>query len=151
MTGLTSIVNKPTLEKMKWFPQLAWGGWLLVLTQLIQVWMPQQFALSTLTNRGVFFGYVTQPVLIGSALLIGFCLLIWLARTQGDHPSVRWAIMLIGVGALSNLLDRFFVGGVIDYWSLFQYSTFNLADLEISLGVALLFCVEYRAVQRKIK
>jgi signal peptidase II len=42
-------------------------------------------------------------------------------------------------GAISNLLDRFLYGAVIDYFDLKYFTIFNLADVMISVGVFTFF------------
>ena len=57
---------------------------------------------------------------------------------------------ILGAG-LSNVLDRFFHGGVVDYvfWHyMFEFAVFNLADVMINLSVA---SIIYKTVLRKDK
>lgn len=42
-------------------------------------------------------------------------------------------------GAISNLLDRFLYGAVVDYFDLKYFTIFNLADVMISVGVFTFF------------
>jgi len=44
---------------------------------------------------------------------------------------------LIITGALSNIIDRIFYGGVIDYFSLPLIPTFNLADICVVMGIGI--------------
>jgi signal peptidase II len=46
-------------------------------------------------------------------------------------------ILLIVAGALSNLLDRFYYGGVIDFISIRLGSVFNIADTVIVLAIGI--------------
>ena len=50
-------------------------------------------------------------------------------------------VSLLGIiiGALSNLIDRFCYGFVIDYLDLKWFTIFNLADVMISIGSLILF------------
>lgn len=50
-------------------------------------------------------------------------------------------VSLLGIiiGALSNLMDRFCYGFVIDYLDLKWFTIFNLADVMISVGSLILF------------
>ena len=50
-------------------------------------------------------------------------------------------VSLLGIiiGALSNLMDRFCYGFVIDYLNLKWFTIFNLADVMISVGSLILF------------
>lgn len=66
-----------------------------------------------------------------------------------------WAVPLILSGALGNLIDRLRHGYVVDFIrihpSLFHYPTFNVADIAIVVGVALLILgqiIDDRAARR---
>ncbi len=50
----------------------------------------------------------------------------------------------IQIGAISNLIDRFKYGYVIDYFDLKYFTIFNLADTMISLSIFSLFIWEIR-------
>lgn len=54
----------------------------------------------------------------------------------GNSYLVSW--LLIISGALSNILDRFFYGCVTDYINLRVWPIFNLADVYITIGGAVL-------------
>jgi signal peptidase II len=94
-------------------------------------------------NNGIAFGFlpgshVGVTVAIGLALL---ALLVYFAL----HSSARliWLPtgMLVG-GAVGNVIDRLRAGSVTDFIKLpLGWPPFNLADLAITLGVAILFLV----------
>lgn len=52
---------------------------------------------------------------------------------------VRWGVTLAIGGAVGNLIDRIRVGAVIDFIDLTVFPIFNVADMSIVAGVALLF------------
>lgn len=54
---------------------------------------------------------------------------------QAKEKIVIWAFGILLVGAISNLLDRFIYGHVIDYLYFAPRSYFNLADIAIVVGV----------------
>jgi len=58
-------------------------------------------------------------------------------RKTLDTKSV-WLLTFILFGAISNLLDRFIHGAVVDYLDLKYFTVFNLADVMISIGVIVL-------------
>jgi len=103
--------------------------------------------LANTRNRGVAFGLAddVSPELIAATLLVLIALLTYLAaRVKG--PRLIWlpAGLLIG-GALGNLADRVRDGAVIDFIDLPLWATFNLADVAIVTGVALLVLVPDRS------
>lgn len=53
-------------------------------------------------------------------------------------------LAIIILGAFSNLLDRIFFGAVVDYIDLKYYTVFNLADVMIVLGIAILIVVIWK-------
>jgi signal peptidase II len=94
-------------------------------------------------NNGIAFGFlpgshVGVTVAIGVALL---ALLVYFALHS--HAKLIWLPtgMLIG-GAIGNVIDRLRAGSVTDFIKLpLGWPPFNLADLAITLGVAILFLV----------
>ncbi len=66
---------------------------------------------------------------------------IWLSRSDSTRLLVRGLALIIG-GALGNAIDRLWLGGVADFYSLhafgFYWYVFNIADVAIVVGVALL-------------
>jgi signal peptidase II len=87
---------------------------------------------------------------VGRWALVGISLaaavfIVWLYRTTPEHRRVRRAAMaaILG-GALGNLIDRVFYGGlVVDFIDLgvgqSRFYTFNVADIGVSVGGAVLF------------
>lgn len=101
----------------------------------------------TYPARVVFFGYYLNQnfswslpvnnlaVIILTAILL-LSLIYWRQRLFGP----RWAWYLIGLGALSNLVDRLWRGGVVDYIFLPYGGVINLADIFIIAGVIWILC-----------
>ena len=97
-------------------------------------------------NTGVSYGWFAQDTVSGQIVFaaIGLAaslgLWAWLARTT--QPLTAASIGLIIGGALGNALDRVIYHSVADFFLLhaFGYSwyVFNLADIAIVAGVALL-------------
>ena len=94
-------------------------------------------------NRGISYGLLKtdlQGVLAAVSLALSAMLWVWLARSRGALNAAALA-MVLG-GALSNALDRAVYGAVADFfhfhWGSFSWYIFNLADVAIVAGVALL-------------
>ena len=90
-------------------------------------------------NRGVAFGLAGD----GGGLLVAFALgslifIGWLFSRDPGRPWMWVAIGLLAGGALGNLADRVRADAVTDYVDLLSWPPFNLADVSITLGVALL-------------
>lgn len=67
-------------------------------------------------------------------LLVVTIFFLYLFKTLKDSVS-RHSVILILSGSASNLVDRFFRGGVVDFISIKIWPTFNLADVFITVGV----------------
>jgi len=66
---------------------------------------------------------------------------IYLLKNHEVFQKYYIAIALLFAGGLSNILDRFTYGGVVDYlyWHyMFEFAIFNFADVIIDLAVALI-------------
>lgn len=71
--------------------------------------------------------------------LIIIILLAYLFKTKGLEKS---ALYLIIFGAISNIIDRWYYGYVIDYLDLKWFTIFNLADTLICCGtIVLIFSI----------
>jgi signal peptidase II len=97
-------------------------------------------------NRGISYGLFQQDSEAGQWFLVGFkviaviVLTLWLARTQTKLSAI--AIGLIIGGAIGNAIDRVAYGAVADFFHFhvgnFSWYVFNIADVGIVAGVALL-------------
>jgi len=61
----------------------------------------------------------------------------YLAYLFRRRPGVLTGLVIILSGAISNLLDRLFRPGVVDFIDLKVWPAFNLADTLIVIGVTL--------------
>ena len=77
---------------------------------------------------------------LGAAVSVG--LIVWLTRLKPGEPWLAAALALILGGAVGNLIDRSWLGQVIDfiqlYYDRWYWPAFNIADSAISVGAALL-------------
>ena len=107
------------------------------------------FDLVLVWNKGVSYGLFKTPaqgMLIGMSLIVCCVLWIWLCRSH--RPVTVAAIGLVIGGALANALDRLLHGAVADFfqlhWNTWNWYVFNLADMAIVAGVALLLYESFR-------
>ncbi len=81
--------------------------------------------------------------------VVSVVILIWLARLKKGETSLAIGLSFILGGAIGNLIDRFLHGRVIDFidvyadWDVFflsngHFATFNVADIAINIGAAIL-------------
>jgi signal peptidase II len=79
------------------------------------------------------------------ALLTGVAIYLYLNKEVFN--AYFMPIALIFAGGVSNILDRFTYGGVVDYifWHYkFEFAIFNFADILINIGVAFILYLTYK-------
>ena len=118
-------------------------------------WNSSCISLNFTLNKGVAFSMFAflgenlkyiQVVLIGAVL--GY--IFWKRESLREYAL---ALGLLMGGGISNLLDRFLHGGVVDYvyWHCgFDFAIFNFADVMIDLGVVLILWQNFRD-DKKVK
>lgn len=94
-------------------------------------------------NTGVSYGLLGDLPVWALGLVAAIAIVAlgtWWWRTS--DTLVRFGLMLVIGGALSNALDRLLYGAVADFfhfhWQDWSFYIFNLADMAITLGVLLL-------------
>ncbi|MCA9952486.1 MAG: signal peptidase II [Anaerolineales bacterium] len=99
------------------------------------------FTLQETYNKGVAFGlfqgigsyvgWLTVGVVVG--------LLIYMIQLPAEQWLTRIGVAVLIGGALGNLVDRVFVGEVLDFIETpFRQGIFNIADVMIYLGMGLM-------------
>lgn len=78
-------------------------------------------------------------ILISLVVFALFLIIIYSKIKRSLELEKIFFLSLILLGAVSNLLDRFFYGAVVDYFDLKYFTIFNLADVMITTGVLALF------------
>ncbi|MDC0348969.1 signal peptidase II [Alphaproteobacteria bacterium] len=104
------------------------------------------FSLILIKNRGISFGILDRSsfsVFFGiSFLVITICIYLAYRIWHEKKGSSALALSFVLGGALGNLGDRLFRGGVIDFldfhFGLYHWPAFNIADSFIFLGVLFL-------------
>jgi signal peptidase II len=87
--------------------------------------------------RGLDSPYKPLVLTLASlAALVAVLAFAW--RRRGGSPVERVGIALVAAGALGNVIDRVHRGYVIDFIQLPHWPVFNVADVVIVAGVALL-------------
>ncbi len=77
-----------------------------------------------------------------TSIVISAVIVIWIRKLEkGDHITAISLCLILG-GAIGNLIDRIYLGHVIDYiqvWlGTYPWPAFNIADAAISIGAAIL-------------
>ncbi|MBY0397328.1 MAG: signal peptidase II [Thermoleophilia bacterium] len=110
------------------------------------VHLASSVGLTHVRNSGIAFGlFAGRTTLIAIATAVAVAaLLTWFARAGARHPLLPVAFGLLLGGSLSNLADRLRLGYVTDYLELPNWPSFNLADVFIVVGVAVLLAAHAR-------
>jgi signal peptidase II len=106
-------------------------------------------ALQHVHNYGIAFGLLSGMaglVVVGS-LVVGALLFTFLLRVQPDDLLTITGGALLTGGAVGNLVDRIQLGYVVDYIDLPRWPTFNVADVWITTGVALVILAQLLALR----
>ena len=108
---------------------------------LHQAWPAEGFfRIAYRTNTGTAFGLFpgqTVTLIFLSLFAIGF--LFYFYRTRAlSYPLLRLAIGLQLGGAIGNLIDRVWLGAVVDFIDVGPWPTFNIADSSIVVGILIL-------------
>ncbi len=119
---------------------------ILSLYQTIAV-MPH-FNLTLAHNYGAAFSFLAGAggwqrwFFIGLTTVISIVLIIWLKKLNIQAKLEAVSISLILGGAIGNVIDRIYLGYVVDffdfYYGTWHFATFNIADSAIVLGAGLL-------------
>jgi signal peptidase II len=94
-------------------------------------------------NQGAAFGVLPQAAvyLTVASAVIAIAILFY-ARVAVAHSTLlTMAVAMLLGGALGNLADRLRLGYVVDFIDLRVWPVFNLADVAVTAGVALVVVV----------
>jgi len=142
--------------------QLAVAGLIVVADQLTKLVIrrefelydstaiiPNLFSLTRIHNTGAAFGLLDSVDLpfktallavVSVGALVG--LVMFAVSLPEIHRLARVGVALVVGGAAGNLIDRVWLGYVVDfvdvYWRGWHFWAFNVADSAISIGMALI-------------
>jgi signal peptidase II len=132
----------------------------LVLDQATKVWVQTVFQpyesleilpffnLVLAFNTGAAFSFLGDAggwqrwFFIGLGVAVSAVLVVWLSRLSDEDRRTGWGLALVLGGAVGNVIDRIWLGRVVDFldfhWAGYHWPAFNVADMAITCGVALL-------------
>lgn len=115
--------------------------------------LPNLFELRYVENRDVAFNLLRWipesprgPLLLGTGVLAIALLSAWVLRGRNFSAAQRIGGTLVLSGALGNTLDRALRGYVVDFMQLPHWPVFNVADVYVCVGMAVLLLARQRPV-----
>ena len=103
-------------------------------------------------NRGAAFSFLAgadgwQRWLFATIAVAAAVFIVWLLKRGGSRLYCLGLALILG-GAIGNLIDRLWLGQVVDFvlvhWRGWTYPAFNVADSAITIGAALLIVDSFR-------
>jgi len=121
-------------EKMKKYLPFLLGLLLIIIDQIIKWWVINNPSFLYI-NPGFIFGLGSNYDLFFWILMTIILILAFFVSKK--EKKYYWVFCIMLSGAISNLIDRFFRGGVIDYFKIdFGYQLiFNFADVLLVTGL----------------
>ncbi len=112
----------------------------LLPLQQSEPFMPPLLYLTHVHNTGAAFSLLKgqQWLLLAVALLVIGFLAAYSFRLKGDQILLAAGMALLLGGTLGNLYDRMILHYVVDFVDLRFWPVFNVADMAIDTGVALI-------------
>ena len=102
------------------------------------------FRLTYIHNPGAAFGLnVGSPLLHTAFSILALGILVYLYRSLTENERLlRLALCLVLGGAVGNIIDRLYLGEVVDFFDFglgdLRWPIFNFADSFVTVGVLLL-------------
>lgn len=122
--------------------RLSDGGDIAVLPPLLELSYVRNFDVAFQLLESLAEPRRAVLIVVVSLLAIGACALaLWRGATRAE----RLGYTLVLAGALGNLGDRLLRGYVVDFIHLTHWPVFNVADVWIVIGVAVLLLSRLRA------
>jgi signal peptidase II len=118
------------------------------------------FNLTHVRNPGGAFGILggeggglsSSLFVLVSLIAIGI-IIFFFFKTREDEEILSLAFSMVLSGAIGNLIDRFRIGEVIDFFdfqiSSFHWPAFNIADSAITIGIGLILVEIFSRDHRK--
>jgi signal peptidase II len=102
------------------------------------------FSLTYVENRGAAFGIFRNKkiLLVGITGIVIAVMLYYLMTNKRISKWVKISLILIIAGAIGNLIDRIYLGYVVDFMHFYikshDFPVFNIADVSVVIGTILL-------------
>lgn len=124
-----------------------------IMSSLPHYTLNNYFSIDLVFNRGISWGLLhsdnpTVFACVNSAVLFVIASLIIHSIVRMMQKNCIIGEVMVFAGAVSNYIDRYYYGGVIDFISIsyqdWCFPVFNLADIFIVCGVMLMLLLQWR-------
>ncbi len=95
------------------------------------------FSLTFLKNTGVSFGLFKGANWLFTLVAVAALALFIYYYAAEKKYRLQYAIIIAGI--TGNLIDRLFLGYVVDFFNFYYWPVFNIADSSIFVGIVWLF------------
>ncbi|MCP4981184.1 MAG: lipoprotein signal peptidase [Gammaproteobacteria bacterium] len=109
-------------------------------------------------NTGAAFSFLADAggwqrwLFTGIAIAISTLIIQWIRKLPADETLTAISLCLILGGAIGNLIDRVYLGHVIDYIQVwlgsYPWPAFNIADAAISVGALILILSSFTGINK---
>ena len=162
------MTASPSTSRSIW-PWLGWALVIIVIDQITKQWILNNYQLGDWTpitsffnivrahNTGAAFSFLAnhdgwQRWLFVGIGVIATVLIVWQLRKHPQDKLFCLSLSSILGGAIGNVVDRLQHGYVVDfldfYWGTSHFPAFNVADMGITMGAALLILDEVLRMRR---
>ena len=143
----------------------------VLLDQLTKLWVLNSFEtfeivtvlpvfnLTLVFNEGAAFSFLADAggwqryIFVSISAVMSIVFMVWLSRVKSHELWLATGLAFLLGGAVGNLIDRVWLGKVIDFlqwhWHDAYFPAFNLADAAITLGVILLLIDSFKTSSEK--
>ena len=120
----------------------------ILITQFIHEPIGNEFfGIEIVNNTGMAFGFNDGNVKNIFLSIFVLAIVFGFIKNQAERLDNKTivALSIIISGGISNLIDRLFRGGVLDFIKVYKFPIFNIADIYVVLGWILLviFLIKY--------
>ncbi len=114
-------------------------GILIAIDQIVKWFVLQSQEIESMCNYGIAMGIILPQIIF--VILWGvimMCVIYFWLQKISEKFFIQLPYILILSGGVSNIIDRFYYGCVVDYIPFLNISSFNIADAFITIGAVLI-------------
>lgn len=96
---------------------------------------------------GMMSGWQTFFIILTSIMFVAVVFVFIITPMRKKYSPIRWILVVLGAGAIGNLIDRIMNGYVHDfiYFKIIDFPVFNVADICVTLSMfTMIFLVVFK-------